>query len=655
MLYMGPSLTHLNDTVLNSPGDHTAGIMYMTWTHPNSPVPGFSGYTNYPFGESMRIPTTLSSQVLSFGHWFISYFSNIVTGWNMMVLIGYMSSALAMFGLVYWLTENQWAAFFSGYAIAFAPYHVFASRGQIAGLFGGIFILALWQFLSLWKKPRLFKAISLGSLLGISFYMDGYFILIGLVLLGVLWLASLVVYVSEKHKEEKDTIKKVLTSLLYTTIIAILFLAPLIWVNSVYAAKISSILGNARGSVELNAMTYSAKLPMYVNPKNLLFLGYSVIGLSLAACILRIKEKGSRAAWSQKADLNNYVYVVAFLLAFIAIWTSLQPVFHIGQFPFFNPSKLIISITPAWRVFGRLYTLVSIGLICLAGLGLNALITKFPKYKYMLIIGSFLWVMLELSIYPLLNKAGTFSYSNTPSIYRRLASDTSVRAIAEYPLNNAQYAAEYYTFQAVSSKPMLNSFLASSSSRALSQSIVGINDPQTIPVLRALGIDVVNIRPVLQSNSSIDIAKSARQNTQLESYFSKKQSKSNIESFLITRGEVAEFALTMPDESSMSALLKSNGGAIYTFSNDFNFSVLPLPNARSNSKEASISFTISADSFRSASLVQNGKIVWAGILSPKSQSIEANVSVNETLNIYIQKNQIPPTISIEKPLARPVN
>ena len=67
--FMGPTLTHINTVVLNTPGDHTSGIMYLSWVHPSTPIPGVSLFTNFPFGESLRIPITASSQVLSVSHW----------------------------------------------------------------------------------------------------------------------------------------------------------------------------------------------------------------------------------------------------------------------------------------------------------------------------------------------------------------------------------------------------------------------------------------------------------------------------------------------------------------------------------------------------------------------------------------------------------
>lgn len=649
-IHMGPSFSHLNSTVLGPPGDHTAGIMYDTWSHPNNPIPGINPMTNYPSGDNFRNPTSLTSIVLTGTHWTLSHLGTIATGWNLMVLIGYMSSALAMFGLIFWLTKNAWAAFFSGYAIAFTPYHFFGSTGQIAGLFGGIFILIIWQFLRLLRTPTATSALILGILLGISFYMDGYFILLGLLLLGIFWL-SLLNFGLVRNRNRFSILRPQIINLVYSSVTALLFLVPLFLVRLTYADRIKSTLGNARGDLELNAMTYSAKLPMFVNAKGILYIGLSVLVLALIGININVTKKRNHIQSNRTpVEVSDLTYWTIILITFVGLWVSLQPIFHIGSVAFYNPSKLIILATDTWRVFGRLYTLVSIGFVILAGLSLHTLQSKFPTKKNLLFGVFFIVLIFEMSLYPLSYTRKTFSYTNdVPQVYTDIKNNPAIRAYAEYPLGNQEFNAKYFTYQAVSKKPIYNSFISDSPSKPLSQSITGILDPQTLPVLRSLGIDMINIRSIKQLGNFLDISNEALKSKELKKISGFTDGKMSGNSLLIKPGPVAEYALVMPGELYSKILLTKDGSTDYIFSNDFQFSLYSLPTAKPFTNNASITFAITSDTKRNASLIQNGAVIWSGTLTQSKQLVRAPVTSPGIMTLYIEKNASQINVTVSEP------
>ncbi len=639
-LFMGPSLTHINTVVLNTPGDHTSGIMYLSWVHPSTPIPGISLFTNFPFGESLRIPITASSQVLSVSHWALSKLGTVATGWNLLVLIGYMSNALLMFGFIKWLTKNSWAAFFCAYAITFTPYHVFASRGQIAGLYGSIFILAVWQFLALWRKPHLLKAISLGTILGISFYTDGYFILIGMVFLLAVWISSLLYGYRTKTL---PAVKNQLVQLLVASVTAGVWLLPLLYINFTYASKIGSLLDNARGSIEANAQTYSAQLPMYGNPNSLIFIGFTVLTLGAIGAILAIRQK------NKGEPLKSEQFIVWTLIAItlIALWFSLQPIVRVFGLPIIMPSKLIITITSAWRVFGRLYSLVSIGAITLAGLGLVALMHRYPTKRYVIAAGSTLLLILELGWYPYHFKVPTFNYASTPAVYTWLRNQEDVKAIAEYPLDeppSGQYLADYYTFQQVSGKPMLNTFLPDSPQAPLRRSIVGINDPQTLPVLRALGISVVNTRATPIAGSTLDISRAVAQNDKLIKVTGFKHD-DTIQTYRISPGSAANYALTIPGLLASDIQLTDQGTAQYRLINAGTLIASALPKTTAKNS-VTASFTVSSTLLRNATLVQDGKTIWSGEIGTTAQKLMIQIKPSVPVHVFLQENSVDNAITV---------
>lgn len=640
---MGPSFKHPNSIVLGGPGDHTAGIIYSNWTHPKSPITRVSRFTNYPYGEVIWQPMSLTSQIMTTGHWILAWLTNIVFAWNLLVFVGYMSNALLMFAFIKWLTRNNLASFLAAYAVAFTPFHYFASLGQIAGLYSSIFILIIWQFLALFRSPVRSRAIGLGATLGISFYLDGYYILFALVVLGGFWLASLT-YLFLKNRQLLNQIKqkRLLSSLTLASAVAGLLLSPLLWINHHYSGEINSVLTTARGSVASDAQTYSAQLSMYVNPKSLVYIGFTITVLAGLAVWFLITDYRKQTA--KQLSLNFFSGWSLAIVGLAALWTSLKPVSHILGLSLYGPSKLIIAITPTWRVFGRLYAIVAICFISLAALTLTRLMQNYTKYRYLIFGVCMIAIAAELSIYLVVNPRYSFDYSKPPAVYSWLNHNPQIRAVAEYPLDElpqGAYLSDYYTFQEISGKPILNSLLPNSPNASLRRSIAGINDPQTLSVLRALGIDMVNVRPLSHNNPNpIDVRVGARRNSQLDRKFSFTGTSHYLDSFVLRPGPSASYALTIPGIQYFQLNLTADGHAKYLVDDDVKLAVVELPNA-TKQKTVTISFDIAADSTRQAAIIQNGTTIGNLSLTTSPQKITLEVKPEFPLTIYTQRtNQL---------------
>lgn len=639
-LYMGKSFTNFGSTVLGKAGDHTAGIMYVNFTHSGRPWPGFTQLTNYPYGENLRIPISATTQGQLLTHWFFAKATNLVAGWNLMVLIGYMSNALIMYCFIRWLLKNRWIAFFGAIAVTFNPYHAFAATGQIAGMFSGIFTLALWRFIVLWRKPTRNNALLLGLLLGISFYIDGYFILLGLILLGALWLAVL----SYSILIARTPLKKVKVQIQYLALsstLVVLSLLPLIWINIHFAQQIGEILGNARTNILLEAQTYSARASYYLSPRSVLYLGLSVVCLAIFyVTYLRSTFLKSTRASLVKNESSLFLGWILFVVCVIAAWTSLQPIFNIGQREFYNPSYLIVSLVSVWRVFGRLYILVDITIVTLACLGLEQLLKKYPSKKSLLLVIAISLVAIEIGVPSLKLRQPSFDYNKTPTIYTWLrdnGSKSNIQAIAEYPLEGYGYDADYFTFLQISHTPIINANLHNSPQLKLKQSIIGINDPQTLPVLRALGIDLVNLRDVSREKAGeeLTIRHSVRSNKELELFMSHIQPNKNIDTYKILPGKITSYALAPEPKSLTQSKLKPNGTAEYSFNGDVVLSTETLPKAVRKSN-VSVSFDIRNTITRKATIVQNGELLWAGTIGPNKQTIKLTARTDQPITIHVQ-------------------
>jgi hypothetical protein len=653
-LHMGPSLTDCSNTVLSGPGDHTAGLLYTSWINPSSPFQGTSNLTNFPYGEDLSQPTAITSVLPTSAHLALARFTGTTCGWNILILVSYMANSLLMFGFIRWLKKDTYIAYFAAYAVTFTPYHAFASQGQPAGLFGILYLLILWQFIALCKKPNFIKALSLGLLFGTSYYTDGYFILFSGVTLLAFWIA-LVSYSLMVHRNIL-IIKNQIRGLLLASILAILFLLPIGWIQHSQSEKIESYLTNVRGELNFEAQKFSASPYMYIVPTvnfpfvgehiqgiqkklfnddskpGLIFLGYSVIALSVVGLHSIWKDYRIKKASAKGLNQELLVGWTLVILAILAFWFSLKPNAMLFGAQINNPSSFIITLTPAWRVFGRLYAIVDIAMVILASIGLYRITLRYPAKKFVFFGLVMLILIFELRAFPATNSTDAFNYSDSPAVYSWLKTQPDIRGIAEYPLDEppqGKFLADYYTFQTISGKPILNSFIPNSPQSGLRRSIAGINDPQTIPVLRALGIDLVNIRQTDQESN---------RSNELESIFSHTTSKHPFDSFLVKDGKVASYALIIPTLKYYQLKISTDGTAKFLIGNNTNLLVLKLPTQTVNSEPQTVSFSISADTNRQASIIQNGSVLWSGVIDQSVKPIEMKALVGVPITIITQES-----------------
>jgi hypothetical protein len=518
LLFMGKSLTGCSTTIISAPsgGDHLAGIIWL-YTFTNAPYGGVSHVTNFPYGESVSQPQLITSALLLVPTWVLSEVIGDICAWNMMVFFGYMSSALVMYGFIYWLVRKRGVALFAGLGIAFTPYHYFVSMGHLSYLQSAIFIALLWAVLSFWGTPTRAKAVLLGSLTASLFYIDGYFPFIGGIMLFALLAYALLTdalkYINGTKKEPLIRIKY----LLFTGAALILFLLPIYYVKSVYGSRIETSLSNSRSSVKEELLRYGAKPADYLLPSTdgpippvreavqdyrkdhphseiseySIYLGVTVIGLAAYATILALKDKipglGFRrvtSRWLVGACLS--VVIVAGLF-------SLSPQLKAGGLTFVAPSELLDNYVSYWRVPSRLYLVVSIAAVTLASIGLYSLFIRIrnPKLKALVIPVATLLLVIELMPVNPLNRTDELTLSKTNATYRWIRDQKDITALAAYPMRPHPFNTSYFGDQVIHSKPLLNSYSASDPELYLHRALAGPADKQTLGVLKTLGVSDV--------------------------------------------------------------------------------------------------------------------------------------------------------------------
>jgi hypothetical protein len=156
-----------------------------------------------------------------------------------------------------------------------------------------------------------------------------------------------------------------------------------------------------------------------------------------------------------------------------------------------TPTQAVFDITTTWRVFSRFATVVMLGLVILAALGIDALVRRraavvqFAMLGLLLaLIGADLWA----------RPAQGVNRFTVPEAYHRLAALPNGIA-AEYPLlpaDRSQYGDTFW--QSWYDKPVLNGYLEGSPEEGRAMRLSQLSDPATAKGLKALGVRYVLLR-----------------------------------------------------------------------------------------------------------------------------------------------------------------
>ncbi|MDB5179795.1 MAG: hypothetical protein JWN12_427 [Candidatus Saccharibacteria bacterium] len=531
--YMGPAFYNCSDSIYGF-GDSTAGPIWRNSLMPVQPVlGGYEDVTNYPSGESLYSPVGYASLVQSVVMKETSRVVGPVCSYNLHNIFGYITTSVIMFAFILYLTKNRWIALLAGYTAAFTPYIQNKIGDHPSYGYASLLIAALWLLIHLISYRKRLHAVLLAIVLGICAYFDPYFILLAItIILPVIVAWGLI---SLKHQKVKKTlsVKKIIIwarpFLLSLAVFAVV-VSPLLVVRVVNANLISSSVASVRGSVEAAAMQCSNKPLDYLLPDpNNIFLkkifgpeytannisirnwcGYAESHVSISVVMLFVIVIGGIVLlWerlsARKIKLgivsgydSRYV-VVGVLLVVLAA-------FAIGLPPYINgmitPSGIILKITETWRIFAREYLVLEVALVVLFAVVLKYFSTS-RAFKNKKILLTILFIVIALGIiaeYQVTHPFNppVFSYSrDVPEVYKHIRDDSSIKTIAEYPIDRTGVEYDsivyYLTMQAVHGKQILNSAAIGNASDKIHNSIKDLSDPQTLPVLRALGIGYVVI------------------------------------------------------------------------------------------------------------------------------------------------------------------
>ena len=517
--FMGNAINNCSTSSTALGSDSTGGFAWIQWAGGNGLSWGHTDKSNYPFGENLGQPQYITSTVFIVIYKVFSTLSTPICGLNLMELLGYMSTGLLMFGLVKWLLKRFDIALFAGFAAAFVPFHQLKAMSHINYIYGSTFIAAVWAYLWFIRKPTYKKAFALSLVSSIGFYFDGYFVLISAVVVGALFASSFVVDLARAvfaRDKCRDILKEALNRAKYLLLSAVflaLLLVPILVTYMKHSGAINQSLATVRSSIKGETELYGARpiefvLPSYNNAfvpakypawratklhgsnfsESILYMGYTVIVLAVVS-LAYLFYRRHRAMELHDMSYGYLVFTIAFVfLACFAL--SLPAIVVIFGHNIRTPVDILVKITANWRVLSRFFLAMDPLVVILASLGLY-MITKGRSKHVRLAIVALCGLVLFLEYLPAPLHSNGDLYKDAPPIYKHLQKDPGVKLVAEYPLASFVYTPGIFTFQPVYNKTLLNADNGSISQGPFDSSIDGLNDAQTLGVLKRLKVDVI--------------------------------------------------------------------------------------------------------------------------------------------------------------------
>ncbi|MEI8187470.1 MAG: hypothetical protein WCG30_00805 [Candidatus Saccharibacteria bacterium] len=530
-------------------GDSTGGrIWQSSILSKMSPLGGAEKMTNFPSGDNLYSPVNYIGLSQATMIKVSSTIAGPVCGYNLSNIFGYLATAILMLLFIYYLTKNKIISLIAGYAVSFTPYIQSVIGGHPSYSHSWILIGIIWSAYHFMKFHSKKSGFILAIILGFCSYFDPYFSLMSATVLFPIFLVYSLYFMHGfySHRITKNQILKILKNSALSLGLLIILLSPLLYVGIKENTQINASVGGQRGSVYATAMMCS-NLPLnYLipDPNNIFFIklfgphytarnialknwcnyGESRTAISLtmlftilcgAMIICWEKLNRRRLKLSENLPYNVKPFIISLaLILLLAFLIGLPPKID----GYLMLSGIVLKITQTWRVFAREYIVINLIVVILFTLILNFLASQNIKFKKYILSSIYLTVFLSILIEYQINPPFsplTFNYNTDISkIYKTIKTDNSINSYAEYPIDRTGIEADsllyYLTMQSYDRKPIFNSAGNNPDTLSFQNSLKALNDPQTIPILRYLGIKYIVIHGV-----SSDYLKSSTSELQL--------------------------------------------------------------------------------------------------------------------------------------------
>ncbi len=500
-----PAILHPSSTISGAGGGDDFGGIYSIWwqeysTTNNLDQNNFS-LINFPDGRNAQNNVYyIWNHIISF----LNIFVNEIAVYNIINWISFPLSAIGMYLLVLYITKNRWASVISALIFSFSPYHFIRVTGHTTLANIEWFPFFALSILKLVETKKYRYAVFSGIFFALNFFTDYYY---GLFLsIFLIIFLSVRLFVIKSHIT-KQKLKLAAVFCLTVFILIGSYLTPIILSQKKEAN--SGMLSFSRPVEDLARWgQQSIKYLLVPSQDNYLFgdfynkIFYHGQGipdfeylayLSIPAILLAIyaiykwrKEKTE----NQQLDFIMILFIVTAITA--TIFSFSPPI---------SPSHWIYKILPQFRVYSRLFVLVSLSIAVLAGVGLKYLFEYFKTSKLLkyipikrLIIHAFTIIFIII-ILDLLPSFKTTDVSQPPAEYIWLKNQPRNTVIAEYPYVNTNYSPTptYLFWQRYHHQPMINGQPEpdTTGKEQIRLQIYDITNPNSVTTLKKLGANYV--------------------------------------------------------------------------------------------------------------------------------------------------------------------
>jgi hypothetical protein len=491
-----PLVLHIGSSIYLSPGrsygDYTgeiANVQALIEGLRNPFAPGRIPNFNAPEGVSISWVLNLVTIPEICLLYTLGLIFGAVAALDLEVLIGFVASGVAMFGLARSLTRRFAIALLVGWAFAFYPFPV-ANGEHPDYLNGWPLVIMLWAALRTLDRPTLARGAILGAAGLLALSWTPYYLLLGGVAFATVVCVALVVGWRERRLKAQAIAFGIASSIVAAYMAGVLILSKLYPgdtgqrvnsladvvaqssrpLNYVLAPSWNHFLGHWTRATVVAHRWDGAEKSLYV--------GLSLVLLALFALLGLIRR---RLTASQRRAV-----LVAGTVGVVAAFCSGPPQVVVGGHLINLPSWYLFHLTGGFRIYSRFVIVLEMCLCALAAVGLLSLLPRGrPRLASAVLAAAAVLVVLDLWG-PTPNHLGRIS---VPRIYATLAKQPP-GIYADYPIGPVAEKPDYHDifFQAYAHHPILNGAAPGSLAASRNEALADPSQPTTSSELLARGV-----------------------------------------------------------------------------------------------------------------------------------------------------------------------
>jgi hypothetical protein len=384
--------------------------MWVNWVQLQQGFPPWKNSTNYvsyPFGESFWSFHWFTSLLVRVPQYLFSEFFGAICGYNMMVLTGFMFTSLCTWGLIYWLTKNQFISILAGIMFGFGPFMQSAITGHINYVFIGVYPLLLYLILQL-SKRSVFGQTLTGIILGAYSYIDGYYFIPAATTVLLYFIYETFLLLKNSNKVRLKSIFRWFFYSAYSLMQVPLLILLLIESSSgqapplprrdwhelfVYSIKWWHLLMPSNSNMYFGKF-YDSWQTQQLGGSNFSETGLYAGAIYIIATIVLLTKttltflmhRNSKIVKLQVFNLSNKNGFILLGFLFLGLLLPMRPWIDFFEVKIPMPSGAFFYFLPSWRTISRWGLLATISIIAIGSIGLSRYISSRKKMRKFVII-----------------------------------------------------------------------------------------------------------------------------------------------------------------------------------------------------------------------------------------------------------------------------